>query len=56
MEIFLKSNVFVIFLLRLLCHEFAYVMSTCVVQSVKLRTSDLDVTGSRPGLATRHIR
>ena len=26
----------------------------CVAQSVKERTSDLDVTGSRPPIATRH--
>ena len=31
-------------------------VSTCVAQSVKERTSDLNVTGSRPTVTTRHIR
>ena len=31
-------------------------LCTCVAQSVKGWTSDLDVTGVRPPVATRHIR
>ena len=31
-----------------------HTLSTCVAQSVKGRTSDLDVTGSRPPVATKH--